>query len=93
MQRGKPAGIVAGSALRTIVMALDEEGIELTASVPFERFVELKGKIERWRRREGHAAARYVAVEDHATRSSAARPAGSLHEIIHCGFPCTTIAC
>jgi hypothetical protein len=36
-----------------IVMALDDAGIEFTVSVPFERFVELKGKIEgrrRWRR-------------------------------------------
>ena len=30
-----------------IVMALEEAGIEFTVSVPFERFVELKGKIER----------------------------------------------
>jgi hypothetical protein len=36
-----------------IVLALDDAGIELTVSVPFERFVELKGKIEgrkRWKR-------------------------------------------
>ena len=36
-----------------IVMALDDAGIEFTVSVPFERFVELKGKIEgrkRWQR-------------------------------------------
>jgi hypothetical protein len=36
-----------------IVMALDEARIEFTVSVPFERFVELKGKIEgrkRWPR-------------------------------------------
>jgi len=36
-----------------IVMALDRAGIEFTVSVPFERFVELKGKIEgrkRWQR-------------------------------------------
>jgi len=34
-----------------IVMALDKAGIEFTVSVPFERFAELKGKIEgrkRW---------------------------------------------
>ena len=39
-----------------IVMALDEAGIEFSVSVPFERFVELKGKIEgrkRWRRLGG----------------------------------------
>jgi hypothetical protein len=30
-----------------IVMTLDEAGIEFTISVPFERFVELKGKIEK----------------------------------------------
>jgi hypothetical protein len=30
-----------------IVMALDDAGIEFTVSVPFERFVELKGKIEK----------------------------------------------
>jgi hypothetical protein len=36
-----------------IVLALEEAGIEFTVSVPFERFAELKGKIEgrkRWRR-------------------------------------------
>jgi hypothetical protein len=36
-----------------IIMALDDASIEFTVSVPFERFVELKGKIEgrrRWRR-------------------------------------------
>lgn len=36
-----------------IVMALADAGIEFTVSVPFERFVELKGKIEgrkRWER-------------------------------------------
>jgi hypothetical protein len=33
-----------------IVMALEEAGIEFTVSVPFERFVELKGKIERQKR-------------------------------------------
>jgi hypothetical protein len=36
-----------------IVMALEEANIEFTVSVPFERFVELKGKIERrkqWKR-------------------------------------------
>jgi hypothetical protein len=36
-----------------IVMALEDAGIEFTVSVPFERFVELKGKIEgrkRWER-------------------------------------------
>ena len=36
-----------------VILALDEAGIEFTVSVPFERFVELKGKIERhqrWRR-------------------------------------------
>jgi hypothetical protein len=33
-----------------IVMALDEAKIEFTVSVPFERFVELKGKIERRKR-------------------------------------------
>lgn len=36
-----------------IVAALDAEGIEFTISVPFERFVELKGMIQgrrRWRR-------------------------------------------
>jgi len=35
-----------------IVMALDQAGIEFTVSVPFERFVKLKGKIEgqkRWK--------------------------------------------
>jgi len=39
-----------------IVMALEEAGIEFTVSVPFERFVELKGKIERckrWKRLDG----------------------------------------
>jgi hypothetical protein len=39
-----------------IVMALDEAKIEFTVSVPFERFVELKGKIERrkrWQRMGG----------------------------------------
>jgi len=41
-----------------IVMALDEARIEFTVSVPFERFVELKGKVEgrkRWRRLGGKA--------------------------------------
>lgn len=33
-----------------IVLALAERGIEFTVSVPFERFVELKGKIERQKR-------------------------------------------
>jgi hypothetical protein len=33
-----------------IVRALDDAGIEFTVSVPFERFVELKGKIERRKR-------------------------------------------
>ena len=33
-----------------IVMAMEEANIEFTVSVPFERFVELKGKIERCRR-------------------------------------------
>src|SRR3989304_249020 len=36
-----------------IVTALDERGIEFTVSVPFERFAELKRRIEgrrRWRR-------------------------------------------
>jgi hypothetical protein len=33
-----------------IVMALEGAGIEFTVSVPFERFVELKGKIERQKR-------------------------------------------
>ena len=33
-----------------IVMALDDAKIEFTVSVPFERFVELKGKIERRKR-------------------------------------------
>ena len=39
-----------------IVMALDDAGIELTVSVPFERFAELKGKIENrkhWQRLSG----------------------------------------
>jgi hypothetical protein len=39
-----------------IVMALEEAGIEFTVSVPFERFAELKGKIERcprWKRLNG----------------------------------------
>ena len=39
-----------------IVMALAERGVEFTISVPFERFVELKGMIEhrrRWRRLGG----------------------------------------
>lgn len=39
-----------------IVLALDDAGIEFTVSVPFERFVELKGKLEgrrRWRRLGG----------------------------------------
>jgi hypothetical protein len=31
-------------------MALDKAGIEFTVSVLFERFVELKGKIERQKR-------------------------------------------
>jgi hypothetical protein len=42
-----------------IVMALDEAGIEFSVSVPFERFTELKGKIEgrkRWRRLGGGVA-------------------------------------
>ena len=42
-----------------IVMALDEAGIEFSVSVPFERFAELKGKIEgrkRWRRLGGGVA-------------------------------------
>jgi len=42
-----------------IVMALDEAGIEFSVSVPFERFVELKGKIQRrkrWRRLGGDVA-------------------------------------
>jgi hypothetical protein len=42
-----------------IVMTLDEAGIEFTVSVPFERFAELKGKIEgrkRWRRLGGGVA-------------------------------------
>jgi len=33
-----------------IIMALEEAKIEFTVSVPFERFVELKGKIERRKR-------------------------------------------
>lgn len=33
-----------------VVMALEEAKIEFTVSVPFERFVELKGKIERRKR-------------------------------------------
>jgi hypothetical protein len=39
-----------------IVLALDEAGIEFTVSVPFERFAQLKGKIERqtqWQRLTG----------------------------------------
>jgi hypothetical protein len=39
-----------------IVMALDDAGIELTVSVPFERFAELKDKIEKrkhWQRVSG----------------------------------------
>lgn len=39
-----------------IISALDAAGVEFTASVPFERFVELKGMIEgrqRWRRLDG----------------------------------------
>jgi len=39
-----------------IVLALDDARIEFTVSVPFERFVELKGKVEgrkRWRRLGG----------------------------------------
>jgi hypothetical protein len=39
-----------------IVMALEKAKIEFTVSVPFERFVELKGKIEgcrRWKRLDG----------------------------------------
>ncbi len=39
-----------------IVMTLEEARIEFTVSVPFERFVELKGKIEghkRWKRIDG----------------------------------------
>jgi hypothetical protein len=42
-----------------IVLALDESKIEFTVSVPFERFAELKGKIEgrkRWRRLGGDAS-------------------------------------
>jgi hypothetical protein len=42
-----------------IVMALDKAGIEFTVSVPFERFVELKGKIERqkrWQRLPGEVS-------------------------------------
>lgn len=42
-----------------IVMALDDAGIEFSVSVPFERFAELKGKIEgrkRWRRLGGGVA-------------------------------------
>jgi len=42
-----------------IVLALDESKIEFTVSVPFERFAELKGKIEgrkRWRRLGGNAS-------------------------------------
>jgi hypothetical protein len=42
-----------------IVTALQEAGIEFTVSVPFERFVELKGKIEsrrRWRRLSSEAS-------------------------------------
>ncbi len=42
-----------------IVMALDDAGIQFTVSVPFERFVELKGKIEgrrRWRRLTSEAS-------------------------------------
>ncbi len=34
----------------TILGGLDQEGVEFTASVPFERFPELKGMIERQRR-------------------------------------------
>lgn len=39
-----------------LVMALSQRGVEFTISVPFERFVELKGMIERrrrWRRLDG----------------------------------------
>jgi len=42
-----------------IVMALEDAGIEFTVSVPFERFAELKGKIQRrkrWRRLGGGVA-------------------------------------
>jgi hypothetical protein len=42
-----------------IVMALEETGIEFSVSVPFERFAELKGKIQRrkrWRRLGGGVA-------------------------------------
>lgn len=42
-----------------IITALDDGGIEFTMSVPFERFVELKGMIEgrkRWRRLNGEAS-------------------------------------
>jgi hypothetical protein len=42
-----------------IVMALDDAKIEFTVSVPFERFVELKGKIERrkrWQRMGGEVS-------------------------------------
>ena len=42
-----------------IVTALDGDGVELTLSVPFERFVELKGMIEgrrRWRRLDGETS-------------------------------------
>lgn len=42
-----------------IVMALEEQHIEFSVSVPFERFVELKGKIEgrkRWQRINGEVS-------------------------------------
>ena len=42
-----------------IVTALDGEGVELSLSVPFERFAELKGMIEgrrRWRRLDGETS-------------------------------------
>jgi hypothetical protein len=42
-----------------IISALDAWGIEFTVSVPFERFVELKGMIEgrqRWRRLDGQVS-------------------------------------
>jgi len=42
-----------------VVLALDEAGIEFTVSVPFERFTELKAKIERqkrWQRLSGEVS-------------------------------------
>jgi len=42
-----------------IISALEASGIEFTVSVPFERFAELKGRIEtrkRWRRLDGQVA-------------------------------------